>query len=160
MDCLHIGGELHTKRIQPRLFQWFYLRPSRRLFKSAGPLRDVQVQQQVVQKWGRESELELSEYYNALKQKEFAARKDFYRTSRKFDFKVFPSNWAKIRRSMMYISHDYVQFKASNLLELFRRDVEAAMREGKINHQESGDMVRFYEEGLSGYTYLNDDRGR
>ena len=88
----------------------------RRLFKSAGPLRDVQVQQQVVQKWGRESELELSEYYNTLKQKEFTARKDFYRTSRKFDFKVFPANWTKIHRSMMYISHDYVQFKAEGRL--------------------------------------------
>jgi len=88
----------------------------RGLFKSAGPLRDVQVQQQVVLKWSQESELELSEYYNYLKQKEFTARKDFYRTSRKFDFKVFSATWTKIRHSMMYISHDYVQFKAEGRL--------------------------------------------
>lgn len=84
----------------------------RRLFKSAGPLRDVQVQQQVVQKWSQDLELELSEYFNYLKQKEFTARKDFYRSSYKFDFEIFKSNWVKIRRSLMYISAEYIQFKA------------------------------------------------
>lgn len=55
---------------------------------------------------------------------------------------------------------DYVQFNADSLLEQFRRDVEAAMRAGKIDYQESGRLVRFYEEGLNGYTYLEDGRGR
>ena len=55
---------------------------------------------------------------------------------------------------------DYVQFNATNLLDHFRRDVESAVREGKIGYEEAGRMVRFYEEGLSGYTYLEDAHGR
>jgi arginine decarboxylase len=49
---------------------------------------------------------------------------------------------------------DYVQFNAKVLLEQFRRDVEAALREGRIGYEESGRLLRFYEEGLNGYTYL------
>ena len=49
---------------------------------------------------------------------------------------------------------DYVQFNSRTLLDAFRRDVEAALREGKIGYEESGRLLRFYEEGLNGYTYL------
>jgi arginine decarboxylase len=49
---------------------------------------------------------------------------------------------------------DYVQFRAESLLGQFRRDVEVALREGKIGYEESGRLLRFYEEGLNGYTYL------
>ncbi len=51
---------------------------------------------------------------------------------------------------------DYVQFNAKTLLEQYRRDVEQALREGRIGYEESGKMLRFYEEGLNGYTYLED----
>jgi len=40
---------------------------------------------------------------------------------------------------------DYVQFNARALLDEFRRDVEAALREGKIGYEESGRLLRFYE---------------
>jgi arginine decarboxylase len=49
---------------------------------------------------------------------------------------------------------DYVQFNSRTLLEQFRRDVEVALREGKIGYEESGRLLRFYEDGLNGYTYL------
>jgi arginine decarboxylase len=49
---------------------------------------------------------------------------------------------------------DYVQFKATELAERFRRDVETAVREGRIGYEESGLLLRFYEDGLDGYTYL------
>jgi arginine decarboxylase len=49
---------------------------------------------------------------------------------------------------------DYVQFKSNTLLEQFRKDVECAVREGRIGYEESGSLLRFYEEGLNGYTYL------
>jgi arginine decarboxylase len=51
---------------------------------------------------------------------------------------------------------DYVQFNATTLLEEYRRDVEAALREGRIGYEESGRLLRYYEEGLNGYTYLED----
>jgi arginine decarboxylase len=49
---------------------------------------------------------------------------------------------------------EYVQFNAQALLEQFRKDVELALREGKIGYEESGRLLKFYEEGLLGYTYL------
>src|SRR5271169_5876751 len=49
---------------------------------------------------------------------------------------------------------DYVQFNSKALLEAFRRDVETALRDGKIGYEESGRLLKFYEEGLNGYTYL------
>ena len=51
---------------------------------------------------------------------------------------------------------DYVQFNSESLLASFRRDVESAVREGRIGYEESGRLLRFYEEGLQGYTYLED----
>jgi arginine decarboxylase len=44
--------------------------------------------------------------------------------------------------------------KPRALLEQFRTDVETAVREGRIGYEESGSLLRFYEEGLNGYTYL------
>jgi arginine decarboxylase len=49
---------------------------------------------------------------------------------------------------------DYVQFQSKTLLEQFRKDVETAVREGRIGYEESGLLLRFYEDGLNGYTYL------
>jgi arginine decarboxylase len=51
---------------------------------------------------------------------------------------------------------DYVQFNAKTLVEQYRRDVESALREGRIGYEESGRLLRYYEEGLNGYTYLED----
>jgi arginine decarboxylase len=51
---------------------------------------------------------------------------------------------------------NYVQFKADDLVALLRKDVETALREGRIGYEESGRLLKFYEEGLHGYTYLED----
>ena len=51
---------------------------------------------------------------------------------------------------------NYVQFKADSLVAQLRKDVETAVREGRINYEESGRLLRFYEDGLHGYTYLED----
>jgi arginine decarboxylase len=32
--------------------------------------------------------------------------------------------------------------------------VEGAVREGRVGYEEAGLLLRFYEEGLNGYTYL------
>ncbi len=51
---------------------------------------------------------------------------------------------------------NYVQFNSENLVARLRRDVEMAVREGRLGYEESGQLLRFYEEGLQGYTYLED----
>jgi arginine decarboxylase len=49
---------------------------------------------------------------------------------------------------------DYVQFNSRSLVEAFRKDVEVAVRENKLGYEEAGRLVRFYEDGIHGYTYL------
>jgi arginine decarboxylase len=50
----------------------------------------------------------------------------------------------------------YVQYDAEKLTELLRKDVERAVRAGKISASESKQLIRFYEAGLAGYTYLEE----
>ncbi len=49
---------------------------------------------------------------------------------------------------------DYVEFDAEMLLGKLRTDVETAVRAGLIDYEGAGQMLRFYEDGLHGYTYL------
>jgi arginine decarboxylase len=51
---------------------------------------------------------------------------------------------------------NYVQFSTDELVTQLRRDVEAAVRENRLTYEESGRLLRYYEEGLQGYTYLED----
>jgi len=48
----------------------------------------------------------------------------------------------------------YVQFNVDSLVAEMRKDVETAVRENRMTYEESGKLLRFYEEGLQGYTYL------
>jgi arginine decarboxylase len=49
---------------------------------------------------------------------------------------------------------DYVEFDAEMLLGKLRTDVETAVRQGRIDYEGAGQLLRFYEDGLHGYTYL------
>ncbi|HUY89779.1 MAG TPA: biosynthetic arginine decarboxylase [Pirellulales bacterium] len=51
---------------------------------------------------------------------------------------------------------DYVEFDPDALVRKLRTDVEIAVRESRLDFQQAGQLVRFYEEGLQGYTYLED----
>jgi arginine decarboxylase len=51
---------------------------------------------------------------------------------------------------------DYVEFDAGVLLAKLRTDVEAAVRAGRLDYEASGRLLRFYEDGLRGYTYLEE----
>jgi arginine decarboxylase len=50
----------------------------------------------------------------------------------------------------------YVQYSADELAGRMRKDVERAVRTGKISLEESRQLLRFYESGLEGYTYLEE----
>jgi arginine decarboxylase len=51
---------------------------------------------------------------------------------------------------------NYVQFSSDSLVTKLRRDVEAALRESRLTYEESGALLKFFEEGLHGYTYLEE----
>jgi arginine decarboxylase len=53
---------------------------------------------------------------------------------------------------------DYVEFDGERLVAKLRSDVEAAVRSGRLGYEESGRLLRFYEDGLNGYTYLEEHR--
>jgi arginine decarboxylase len=55
---------------------------------------------------------------------------------------------------------DYVEFDAEALVTKLRSDVEAAVRAGRLDYEESGRLLRFYEDGLRGYTYLEERQHR
>jgi arginine decarboxylase len=50
----------------------------------------------------------------------------------------------------------YVQYSAEILTNRIRKDVERAVRAGKLSVAESREFLGFYENGLAGYTYLEE----
>jgi arginine decarboxylase len=51
----------------------------------------------------------------------------------------------------------YVQYEKQDLIRRMRSRMETAVRQGTINMKESALLMKLYEEGLSGYTYLTDE---
>jgi CHAD domain-containing protein len=102
------------------------LKPIRRLFKAAGKVRDIHVQQELMMRWVTELNLEMSEYYNFLKQKETEERKRFADfAKKKFDPKVFQSNWILIQNVLSFISTEYIQYKSE---ERFNAQIEELIK--------------------------------
>ncbi len=54
---------------------------------------------------------------------------------------------------------DYVQFEGKDLMARLQVSIETAVREKRITHEEAARFEKFYEDGLSGYTYLEEPDG-
>ena len=54
----------------------------------------------------------------------------------------------------------YVGFNAEALVAKLRADVETAVRAGRVDYEESGRLLQFFEDGLNGYTYLEERQTR
>jgi len=50
----------------------------------------------------------------------------------------------------------YVQFNGGDLFSRLQTAVERNMHDGWLDQQEGGRLLRFYEDGLHGYTYLEE----
>jgi arginine decarboxylase len=50
----------------------------------------------------------------------------------------------------------YVQYNGEKLTEMLRKDIERAVRAGRLSLSESKKFIQFYESGLDGYTYLEE----
>jgi arginine decarboxylase len=50
----------------------------------------------------------------------------------------------------------YVQYSAEELSAMMRKDVERAVKAGRISLEESRQLLKFYDNGLEGYTYLEE----
>lgn len=51
----------------------------------------------------------------------------------------------------------YVQYDSRKLVERFRREVEKAVKERRISLEDSALLLRFYIDGINGYTYLEEN---
>jgi arginine decarboxylase len=49
---------------------------------------------------------------------------------------------------------EYVHYDRRDLVSRVRQATERALRQGDMKHSETRDLLRIYEEGLAGYTYL------
>jgi arginine decarboxylase len=50
----------------------------------------------------------------------------------------------------------YVQFEPEKLVDSLRRDIEQAVRRKVLTVREGRQLLRFYQHGLDGYTYLEE----
>ena len=50
----------------------------------------------------------------------------------------------------------YVEYDKNELVRRVRQTAERAVRSGRLTFEQSAAFMRRYEEGLSGYTYLED----
>jgi arginine decarboxylase len=53
---------------------------------------------------------------------------------------------------------EYVSYSRSDLVARLRRSIEEALQAGRLTLEASGHLLRIYEDGLSGYTYLQEKR--
>ena len=102
------------ERIAPKFKGKKNIRHFRALFKAAGDLRDIHVQQELTRKWSQEQGVFMSEYYNELKQKEFPARKKFASFAEEFDLE---KEIAVNRKRMANALRDLSQKKLSERLQ-------------------------------------------
>jgi arginine decarboxylase len=51
---------------------------------------------------------------------------------------------------------DYVEFEPEVLMKQLRDSVETAVRDSRVSYEQAGRFLKFYEEGLRGYTYLEE----
>ena len=49
---------------------------------------------------------------------------------------------------------EYVEFNGRDLIDRLQADIERAVNENRISFEQAGELMRFYEDGLNGYTYL------
>lgn len=83
----------------------------RKIFKSAGKIRDIHMQQELTMGWIKKSKLEVSEYYNYLKQQELKQHPQFSTVCKKFKINEFDKNWIKIQDSLNILPENFIQFK-------------------------------------------------
>jgi pimeloyl-ACP methyl ester carboxylesterase len=62
--------------------------------------------------------------------------------------------WARFMRQAASPNSAVAIEHAEMLLGKLRTDVESAVRAGRVDYEGAGRLLRFYEDGLNGYTYL------
>ncbi len=93
--------------------------PIRKLFKSAAGIRDAQVIQASVREHISKLclNVNISEYFNLLKQNEMSAKKYFFRLCKTFDPTIFSKNRSLINKSLSAIEEAGIEEKSRKYLK-------------------------------------------
>jgi arginine decarboxylase len=51
---------------------------------------------------------------------------------------------------------EYVQYDVEDLKRAMRQDIEAACKQGRLTFAEGKSLLKYYDDGLEGYTYLEE----
>jgi len=117
---------IHEMRVEIKRFRAFFnlvewinpdfqaqknFKKIRVIFKAAGKIRDIHVQQEVTRTQIAESNLEVSEYYNHLKQQVIRKQPAFSGVAKTFKINEFNKNWIKIDSALNILPENYIQFK-------------------------------------------------
>lgn len=89
-----------VEAVNPRFHAEESFGPARRIFRAAGKVRNLQVLETRVRQASHDRGLELSEYYNWLKESERRDGRGFFRVCRRFDTDFFGSSWKTIAPSL------------------------------------------------------------
>jgi CHAD domain-containing protein len=150
VDAVHdLRVEIKRLRALFNLIQWINpgfqakteMKDIRRLFKAAGRLRDIHVQQELAAAWAGRRRLELSEYLNDLMLREKAGRPVFAKACRRFDPGLFIEKWRNIRSSLSALTPDDIRTKAEERLRS-RIDGLVAFRGGTGFTEEEYHRIR------------------
>ncbi len=146
-DAIHdLRVEIKQLRAFFRLIQWITpeftakknIRNIRKLFKAAGNLRDVHVQQELTRSWTKDMGIFLSAYYNTLKQKEFPAREEFAAFAAQFDLtKELEIHKKRLKRVLKSLSASYTAEKMKVRIEL---QLQQILEYGDGEKQQEGNL--------------------
>ena len=119
-----------VEAVNPRFQAEESFGPARRLFRAAGKVRNLQVLEARVRQASRERGLELSEFYNWLKESERREGRGFGRVCRRFDAGFFGSAWKTIASGLEGLTplrvRQGAEARLSGLLDGLREETSPA----------------------------------
>jgi CHAD domain-containing protein len=122
--------------LAPTFWAKAQFRPFRRLFKAAAELRDVHVQQELARQWMRTDQIDLSVYYNTLKQRELAARRGFARFARHFDLDhACQGNARRIEQTLNTLSAEEVEGRLRQRIARLLSDILAFGQTNRLRQE-------------------------
>lgn len=92
----------------------------RRLFKSAGKVRDIQVQQDLVKSFEKRLSKEFSSYDKYLRQREIRALKAFWRFSDGFNISTIDNNKRELSKTLKEVPDVDAEFRAKRRLDVLK----------------------------------------
>lgn len=131
-DAIHdLRVEIKQLRAYFQLIEW--INPSfsykdnfryiKKLFKSAGTVRDLQVQAELTSEWQTRLNVNLDDYSKLLEQREIAAKLDFARFCKRYKLKNLKSKRKNLEQALENISLGFAKIRANDRVQFQIREM-------------------------------------